>query len=229
MGSIVRHLIAAAAIVVCAGEPAAALAEERAPVIVRPDWREGPNASIMERYFPKGAVERGVSGTSSIRCVVDLDGRLNDCVIVSEHPQGEGFGEAALALAKELRMTPQLVDGVPTAGATVTVPTTWFVPPEGDPAGPPRWIRTPTREQFMRHYPPEARAAGIHGWAIIRCDIDHYGRLKRCRSLDEFPADSGFGPAAVALSRHLQMDVRTKDGIKVGNSTLTLPIRFSPQ
>ncbi|MFN7389403.1 TonB family protein [Brevundimonas sp.] len=45
------------------------------------------------------------SGVVVVSCLVRRSGRLEDCTIVSETPEGEGFGEAALRAATESRIT----------------------------------------------------------------------------------------------------------------------------
>ncbi len=88
----------------------------------QPDWAEQPRASAVFMAFPPEARRLRVSGRATIRCTVQLDGRLNDCVVISEAPLGWGFGQAALKMSKAFRMKPRMDDGAPVSDASVTVP-----------------------------------------------------------------------------------------------------------
>lgn len=43
-------------------------------------------------------------GLVRVECVVQEDGRLTDCAVLSEQPVGQGFGEAALRAAQQARL-----------------------------------------------------------------------------------------------------------------------------
>jgi len=65
--------------------------------------------------------------------------------------------------------------------------------------------RTMTDEQaavaIMAYYPAAARAAGVEGTASLKCVVNQHARLSECVLSAEYPAGSGFGEAALALSR----------------------------
>ena len=91
-------------------------------VIVNPDWTVKPTADDIARYYPRLAQTIALPGRATIKCHVEVSQEVTGCSIVAEIPDGFGFGEAALAMAKVFRMRPQTVDGIPVGGASVVVP-----------------------------------------------------------------------------------------------------------
>ena len=90
--------------------------------ITAPDWEERPTSDDLVRAFPAKALRKGISGHAVLKCMVQTDGRLEECVVVSETPEGHGFGKAALGLARKMRMRPQMRGEAPIGGASVTIP-----------------------------------------------------------------------------------------------------------
>lgn len=83
------------------------------PEISDPVWLSRPPRP--ERFYPRAAFMRGVEGRVTLACLVEVDGRLT-CAIEEEAPAGQGFGDAALALARAHLMQPAIIDGVPVRG-----------------------------------------------------------------------------------------------------------------
>jgi TonB family protein len=46
-------------------------------------------------------------GAATLECRVNRDGRLRDCIVISETPAGEGLGAAALEAATRARLSPR--------------------------------------------------------------------------------------------------------------------------
>lgn len=151
----VRNLVrAAAALVVLALSATAANAAAPISVITRPDWLEKPTGEDLSRFFPQRAADEYVGGKATIVCTVNADGRLIDCVVDRETPEGYGFGDAALSLSAMFRMKPKTIDGAPVDGGKVTIPLVFNVPPRpalGDMA-----IVLTTVNPAMRPLPPDA-------------------------------------------------------------------------
>jgi len=83
----------------------------RPSVITNPAWARQP----MPRY-PEPALAKGVEGRTRLECVVMPNGRLTECKLLLETPEGLGFGAEALAAARDTaRVSPRTVDGAAVA------------------------------------------------------------------------------------------------------------------
>jgi TonB family protein len=87
----------------------------------KPEWVAIPSGDDMAKVYPDVALRLSLPGAASIKCIVDTDGKLQDCQIVKESPPGFGFGAAALRLAPDFKMKPAVMDGRPVE-AVLTIP-----------------------------------------------------------------------------------------------------------
>lgn len=86
-------------------------------------WTDIPDEARTAKLYPAEAMKQGVKvGTGRTRCTVAPAGGLVDCKVVSESPENMGFATAVVATASMMRMTLWGEDGLPTGGATVTLP-----------------------------------------------------------------------------------------------------------
>lgn len=83
-----------------------------------PRWARTPQPE-----YPVPRAGMPLTARVMVSCVVQSEGRLGDCVIVSEDPPGYGFGASALSAARQARLAD---DARP--GARITY-TTRFIPP----------------------------------------------------------------------------------------------------
>lgn len=79
----------------------------------------GPSLNDLRREHPPAAFAARRGGRGEVSCVIRVDTRLEDCRLVSESPQGMGFGEAALRSARYFRFEPPTRGGAPVAGQRV--------------------------------------------------------------------------------------------------------------
>ncbi|MDQ0463268.1 TonB family protein [Caulobacter ginsengisoli] len=97
--------------------------------ITSPDWTRRPSGEDLEKVYPARARTLSLSGKAIISCDVTSLGTLVYCSLISETPEGEGFGEAALKVTSKFRMKPLARDGSPVGGGTVRIPIL-FHPPD---------------------------------------------------------------------------------------------------
>lgn len=95
--------------IVADGPPATFTAQE----ITDPQWLRRPRN--LQRYYPRGAIARGVEGMVVLDCMVATSGNLN-CRVISETPQDWGFGAAALRIAADHQMEPARSNGTAIEG-----------------------------------------------------------------------------------------------------------------
>ena len=84
-------------------------------------WARAPNARDFARYYPTDALDAGRSGRVTLDCVIGGSGRL-DCSVASESPGGQGFGDAALGISRQVRVRSRLPDGSPAEGRRLRLP-----------------------------------------------------------------------------------------------------------
>ena len=85
----------------------------RLPSHTAADWMIRPNADDVSRVYPSAAAQKGIAGKAVLRCTADEQGYLTDCVVVSEAPANQGFGNAALEMTGYMRMQPATDYGIP--------------------------------------------------------------------------------------------------------------------
>lgn len=89
----------------------AAAAPSLSTASASPVWVDRPRPNFPWRATRNGAGE----GVVVLSCAVTRAGFMAACEVVSENPEGQDFGRAAVAAAMKARVSPQVVDGEPTA------------------------------------------------------------------------------------------------------------------
>ncbi len=91
--------------------------------LASPVWTAGLDAGRAQKLFPGTAAAQGLkTGLGVARCVVAADGGLVDCAPRPATPEGVGFSEAAVDVARVMKMSPWTSGGGPVDGATVNLP-----------------------------------------------------------------------------------------------------------
>jgi len=65
-----------------------------------------PTAADMAHVYPRAALRAHTSGFANLRCKVQPDGAVADCMTEGEAPAGQGFGPAAIALTRVIHYAP---------------------------------------------------------------------------------------------------------------------------
>lgn len=100
------------------------------PVITNPRWERLPSADQLMRAYPDRALRAEVGGLARLNCLVQPNGRVADCRLTGETPDGYGFGRAAQGLTRHFQISPRTVDGAP-VGSRVNIAIR-FAPPPAD-------------------------------------------------------------------------------------------------
>ncbi len=208
-----------------------------------PDWLRRPSPQELLAVYPREAMQRGLSGSATISCIVTAQGGLRNCEVASEKPAGAGFGAAALALSPQFLLRPATRDGVPVE-SVINVPirfewddrtaTTFIhggVSTKGpgfvrEYPGPLAWSQAPSVADLLAAYPPKARDKKAGGRASLDCKFTAAGRLADCRTLAEEPLDMGFARAAKLLADRFQGPTQDAEGQPMGGAHTQLAFAF---
>lgn len=182
------------------------------PIGNRPVWSHTPDPQDM--VFPPAARAKGIrSGRGDVECRVGADWGLTDCRVMREHPEGVGFGDAALRVAAEFSLSAWSLDGRPTEGHRIRLPISFL--DDQAPSAPTRpvtWLETPSAQQivdaiYQAHAEnPETAAVAQAGEAVLRCTANSEGRLEGCVIASETPAGADYGRAALLLAPAYRAD-----------------------
>ena len=174
-----------------------------APVITNPDWAERPTGDDVSKFYPGRAAQIGYAGQATVSCIVLADGRLSDCKLTREEPEGRGFGDAALKLSAKFRMKPQTRDGQPVSGGTVRIPIRFIYP-------------------GIRLAPLVATHPKLNsGHADLNCRVSESLLLENCFLETLTPRDDSLRETAMNLAIRFKAPVGTPSGTR-----MVLPIDF---
>ncbi|THD77353.1 MAG: hypothetical protein E7812_15575 [Phenylobacterium sp.] len=110
-----------------------AMLDQARPVLGTPKWTDLPSAADVDAAF--AGTPKNVGAVHVVLdCKVRQGGAMGGCGVESEQPAGQGFGQAALALAAKARVSTWTDQGLPVVGGEVRIPIRFET---GDPAAKP--------------------------------------------------------------------------------------------
>ncbi len=177
------------------------------------NWVAQPSSQDNAAMFRAAGVEQG---RAAMLCKVEDDGALSGC-----QPYGATPGAAALAtglvgLAPKYRRKPP----GPKDMREIIVVTSWY--PFDKAAD---WVRKPRAEDILGVFPKAAMRTGTSGSAVITCIVTVQGAARDCLPIEEYPAEMGFGGAAVNLATQLSFRPAMHNGAPV-ESLIAIPIKW---
>jgi TonB family protein len=88
---------------------------------VDPHFARYPDFAQVASAWTAARASEDLGGSAVLSCKVEAGGLVTGCRVVEESPEGRNFGKAALMLTRYMALRPTTPDGVPMAGATVTI------------------------------------------------------------------------------------------------------------
>ena len=239
MAFIKRLSVALATLLLLCVEASPAWAQD-----VPADWLKQPSRQELMSVWPASAFKTGHGGKALLSCTVTAQGALRDCRVLSETPQGAGFGGAALTLSAQFAMKPATRAGrpvdsqvkVPIVFPDFDIPTGTRMRGQGMFAAIPdrvisgvRWSTAPSFSDVLAVYPEKARAAKISGRTTLDCLLAKDGTIGRCNVLQEDPASNGFGSAARKLAPKFVGPTADREGNSLAGAHVQIPFVFAAE
>lgn len=126
-------VVAAAMLALSAAYPC--LASATGPAVATPNTRRAlPELPVtwdyvpyerMKQKYPKIAKQRNQPGSVLISCDWDDKGRVTECELIRENPEGFGFGAATLEIMKDGTVKSRIADQPLTAGKGLKLFVNW--------------------------------------------------------------------------------------------------------
>jgi TonB family protein len=112
------------------------------------------------------------------------------------------------------------------AAAGLLGPVAAFAATPKPPAAPPP-AAAAQADPSLAFYPPAAKAAGVEGQAVVRCQRNLHVALTGCVLVSETPAGQGFGAAALAMAARSPENPKLTEPSEVAAPPQEMTVRFS--
>jgi len=198
-----RKLVLAALALALAASPLTASAigyDANGPyAVIKPTWTTiAPQGFSADSLYPHWAYEMGVAGNVLVRCHADKGG-LDQCAVVSESPGGFGFGDAGLALARQLQLDASPAAAAATINGYVDLPISFVLPGESSGKGA-YVVEAPSLTQIKVAELASGVQSGPDRTIVLRCSVDPDGSLRGCNAALFTAGDDKAARAAIDLS-----------------------------
>ena len=192
-----------------------------------PVWAQAPGFDAVAAAYPAGAGSEG--GFAIAHCGVLADGRLTYCRVAKELPEHKGFGAAAVKLATQFKVLPEVMARAPRGEPIeVDVPIRFDAPGAERLVNAPTWIQGFDPEAAPKLFPPEAAAKGLtSGRGVARCKVAEDGGMRDCVPDADDPAGLGFAQAAAKLAATMKMNLWSADAGPVEGGVVRVAIRLN--
>jgi TonB family protein len=197
------------------------------------DWLRRPSIGDMMAIYPSKAGAKGESGGALIRCVVQTNGLVRDCMVIREDKPGMGFGGAALVLSRTFLFKPATRHGE-TVEAEITIPISFKTtgPIEGNDVTSTQvmanmvWAKTPTVREILAEIDKKVGDKFADGQVVFQCHLyKGSGTLSQCTVANASPEMKQFTGVAQALVSKFQADPKALGDIK-GDVRINLAFAF---
>jgi TonB family protein len=198
-------------------------------IIEDPLWRTRPNDIEFSNAVPPAAVAKGVNGRVDLQCIVQSDGHMKDCTVLSEIPPQFGFAQAALGLSSKYSVAPTARDGRATAGRPLNFAVAFLAGanvPGAYVVARPAWAAAPSLRDLDAAR-AAATSADIPDLLVFRCKVGPDGGLSNCRSVGPGDTHAALG-AAAGLLANFRMDLAPLRLINVSGADVELTIQWKP-
>jgi len=192
-------------------------------------WSHAPDYDAFAAAYP--AEGGGVEGYAVAHCRLEATGALGRCVTAKEVPTGHGFGKAAVALASQFRVSPEVAASAP-KGAPVEIDVPVRFPAASEPKDrvvrAPIWLAGSDPQTLIRQLPPGLSTKKSSPGSVVRCHVGADGGLTGCETEFTSPDGIDFDEAAVKLASRLRMNLWSADAGPVLGGVVHLPVRVTP-
>jgi len=193
----------------------------------RPIWVRAASFEDLARAYPAKAAN--VEGYAVAHCKIERSGDLTNCQIIKETPDKQGFGAAALGLARQFQVAPEWTKAPDRGELWVDLPIRF--PPPGTAqrtVAAPIWLVGVDPNSVPEVFPPEAAAKGVTtGIGVAQCTVNFDGSLTGCSPQAGDPDGLGFSEAAVRLASVMKMNPWTADAAPVDGATVDVSVQLN--
>ncbi|HWE47974.1 MAG TPA: energy transducer TonB [Caulobacteraceae bacterium] len=219
-------LLLAADLVVTTPPPPQKVPERGCTLMPGAYWRWSVDPATLLSAYPESERAKVEKGVTMMRCRLNPDHSVRDCVVTSESPQGSGFGAASISIESKLMLNYANVDlNEPVCVILDWSPTAVSFTNVGVISAP-HWVRRPNSDELRRTYPRRALEGGVNGHSVMECEADAQGTLQNCKSIEESPDGFGFGDAELKLAKYFKLSPTTSDGKSVAGAHIRIPLQW---